>query len=301
MSKVPVLFIIFNRPEIALESFQAIKQYQPERLYIAADGPRKEKIDDAIKCKNTRNVIEQNIDWPCTVEKLYRDENRGCGRGPSEAITWLFDHEEYGVVIEDDCIVVPEYFRFCEELLEKYIDDDRVVQINCWNPRSKMNESSKYYFTGYPEITAWATWRRAWKHFDIELKDWNIIKKQVFKRFSLMEAIIHYYLWNKQYKIIKTSQKLDAWDYQWSIYVFLNNKLCIEPEVNLVRNIGVGTDSTHCEEDDNPLFLIGFGTLKFPLISPKEVSCDKTHEKFRSKIYVRHYVKLLYKHLGGVL
>jgi hypothetical protein len=299
--KIPILFIIFNRPAVALESFQAIRRYKPERLYLAADGPRPDKTDDRSLCEKTRELIVKQIDWDCEVKKLFRNENVGCGRGPSEAITWMFETEEYGAIIEDDCVVSDDYFRFCEELLPKYKDDDRIGQINCWVPRTAKQESNTYYFTGYPEITAWATWRRAWKNIDFEMKHWKAVRLNIFSRFPFLEACIHFYLWGKVYRLFQRGIKPDGWDYQWSIYIFMWKKLCIEPNVNLVRNIGFVAGSTHCEDTDNPLAKTAHGSLAFPLVHPDEIAWDRAREKRRSHTYCMYYVKLLLRKVKRAL
>jgi hypothetical protein len=290
--KIPVLFVIFNRPDAAMESFQPIKRYRPDCLYIAADGARPGREGEQGLCDRTRDLVLKEIGWDCEVRKLFRDENVGCGRGVSEAITWMFETEEYGAIIEDDCVVSDDYFRFCEELLPRYKDDDRIVQITCFVPEQHLKEINSYYFTGYPELCAWATWRRAWKNFDFEMKQWNQIRLKIFGRFPFPEACIHYYLWRKTYQTFRKAQKPHAWDYQWSIYIFMQRKLCIEPYANLVRNIGFGNDSTHCADTANPLARAVHGSLIFPLIHPDVIRVDKKNEKRRSRAYIVYYVNL---------
>jgi hypothetical protein len=300
-AKIPVLFVIFNRPDTAVESFQPIKRYRPDRLYIAADGARPEKEGEQALCDRTRALVLKEIDWDCEVKKLFRDENVGCGRGVSEAVTWMFEAEEYGAIIEDDCVVSDDYFRFCEELLPRYKDDDRIAQISCFAAEYSKKETNTYYFTGYPEICAWATWKRAWKNFDFEIKQWKQIRLRIFSRFSFFEACIHWYLWRQIYLGFRKKQKPHAWDYQWSIYIFMQRKLCIKPYTNLVRNIGFGGASTHCADVDNPLAKAVQGTLTFPLLHPEAIQSDKGREKKRSRKYVGYYVSLLLRKAGKSL
>ncbi len=298
--KIPVIFIIFNRPEQALESFQAIKRYKPERLYIAADGPRTHKQGENEKCNKTRHLILNEIDWECDVRKLFRTENVGCGRGVSEGISWMFETEEYGAIIEDDCIVSDDFFPFCEEMLYRYKDEDTVAMVNCFAPNYSNNTSNEYYFTGYPSICAWATWRRAWKNIDFEMKSWPKQRMQVFKRFTPIEACIHYLLWDKLYRKFKNRKKSNAWDFQWSIYIFMNNKLCVELKANLVKNIGFGEDSTNCSDSNSPLADASFGKLLLPLKHPQTISWDEKHEKQRSKEYTKYYTQLLFNKIKKI-
>lgn len=219
--KVPVLFICFNRPDLAIKSFQAIKRYKPDLLYLAADGPRDQNKEDIYLCEETRNMILKEINWPCKINKLFRDNNKGCGTAIFEAISWLFTFEEYGIIIEDDCLLSDDSFKFCEELLVKYKDNERIAQINLFSSRICYDESDTYFFTSYPEIWGWATWRRSWVNIDFEMKEWKRQKWKTFKLFSLPEAMIHYYMWQKTYKYFKKNEVQKVWDSQWSIYIFL--------------------------------------------------------------------------------
>lgn len=286
--KVPVLFVIFNRKDRALESFRPIKRYQPSQLYIAADGPRDGKVGEDCLCRETREAILSEIDWKCEVHTMFREKNVGCGRGVSEAITWMFETEEYGIVNEDDCVACDDFFLFCEELLPRYKDDERVVQINGFDIKYAGKTGNSYFFTSYPEIWGWATWRRAWKNIDFTMKDFPQIKRQLWKRFPFMEAFIHYLLWNRLYRHIRSGDKIYAWGFQWSIYVFMQHKLCINPVANLVVNTGFGT-GTNCNNAETPLASAKHGKIEFPLNHPSKVEADSYKERLRSKEYVSVY------------
>lgn len=287
-NKVPVLFIIFNRKDRALESFQPIKRYQPSTLYIAADGPRDEKVGEKRLCSETRDAILSEIDWKCDVHTLFREHNVGCGRGVSEAITWMFETEEDGIIIEDDCLVCDDFFLFCEELLPRYKDNEHIAQINGFDLKYSGKTCDSYFFTSYPEIWGWATWKRAWNNIDFRMNDFPKVKKTLWKRFPFTEALIHYLLWNRLYRNIKKGQKIYAWGYQWSIYVFMQHKLCINPFANLVINTGFGT-GTNCNNADTPLALAKYGKLEFPLSHPSRIETNFYQERLRSKEYVSVY------------
>jgi hypothetical protein len=296
--KVPVLFIIFNRPLLTIETFKSIKSYQPEVLYIAADGPRKEKENDVTLCKQTRELILKSIDWDCKIYQLFRNQNIGCGKGVSEAISWMFNTEEYGVIIEDDCSPNVDFFRLCEELLPKYLHEDKVMQINGLNQISKLKESNRYTFSYHPQIWGWATWKRAWKNFEFYMEKWPILKKRKehFKIFPFWEAIIREYIWSAYYEELKCKNVPRTWDYQWFISVFFNSGLCVVPDVNLVRNIGIGIDATNCTRQDQSVDELQYGKLLFPLHHPSSIRLDKKTNSLDSKYFMREkMIRLKYK------
>ena len=183
--KTAVLLVIFNRPETTQVVFEAIRKAKPPRLYVAADGPRTEVPSDAKKCKEAREIINQ-VDWDCEVKTLFREKGLGCGLGPSSAFTWFFEHEEDGIILEDDCLPSQSFFWFCEELLERYRHDNRVMHIggnNFLNGWQKDRDYS-YYFSNSGHIWGWATWRRAWKLFDFNISLYEKLKgKNYFQNF----------------------------------------------------------------------------------------------------------------------
>lgn len=298
--KVPVLFIIFNRKDRALESFQSIKRYRPTHLYIAADGPRTDKPGEKALCETTREAILNQIDWDCELFTLFREENVGCGRGVSEAISWMFETEEYGVINEDDCMASDDFFHFCEILLPLYKDNPDIAQINGFDLKYSSKQSNTYYFTSYPEIWGWATWKRAWINIDFQMKSFPDMRSRVFTRFSLMEALIHYFFWNRLYKHIERGEKIYAWGFQWSIYVFMNRKLCINPLANLIINTGCG-EGTNCNDPNTPLASAKYGKIQFPLLHPAIVAVDMAREGKRSREYVALYRNVFYSKVKRTL
>lgn len=283
--KSPILFIIFNRPDLAATTFKIIRQYQPDKLYIAADGPRPSIPNDKFLCETTRDIVLKMIDWSCDVHTFFRSENVGCGRGPSEAISWMFESEEYGIILEDDCFPLPSFFLFCEQLLCKYKDEENILQINGHNPSAFQAEGNTYNFSFYPKIWGWATWKRAWTLFDFNMDYWPVYRssRAYLKDFPFLEALMHRKIWDKYYKELKTENKPRAWDIQWSVAIFMNRGLCVVPQVNLVRNIGVGVNAT------NNLYASGenqeCGELYFPLVHPKKIELDKLTNTIDSQFY----------------
>jgi hypothetical protein len=301
--KISVLFIIFNRPEVAVISFESIRHYRPTRLYIAADGARPDKKGEDILCKKTRNNILSKIDWECDVRTLFRDENVGCGRAVYQAISWMFETEEYGCIIEDDCLVSVDYFKFCEYMLPLYKHEERIAQINCFRPKYvAKTQSDTYYFCTYPAIWGWATWRRAWQNMDFEMKNWHKIRWHVFKRFTFIEAIIHFLVWEKHYREIKRCSNIRAWGFQWSIYVFLQNKLCVSALPNLVINTGIHADATHPYIDrEHPQENNQYGHIDFPLIQPSAIEVNEQEERICSSQYIKNFFKVQFALLSQKL
>ena len=162
----PILFLIFNRPQLTARVFAAIREAQPSQLYVAADGPRSNRPGEADLCEQARRVIN-GVDWPCEVKTLYRQENLGCRQAVSSAITWFFDNVEAGVVLEDDCLPIESFFRFCSELLIRYRDDTRIGMISGNNHGFRIyDDSLSYSFSKHGAIWGWASWRRAWRLYD---------------------------------------------------------------------------------------------------------------------------------------
>ena len=176
--KSPLLFLVFNRPKTTRQVFEAIRAERPTKLYVAADGPRQNRQDEPERCEEVRRVAT-NVDWPCEVKTRFSDHNFGCKAGVSNGINWFFENEEEGVILEDDILPLPSFFAYCDELLERYRHDDRVAMISGCNLISsyyKPNES--YFFSRIPHIWGWASWRRAWQHFDISMNTWPVWRDQ---------------------------------------------------------------------------------------------------------------------------
>jgi hypothetical protein len=240
--RAPVLFLVFNRPEPTQQVFQAIRVYQPSRLYVAADGPRPEKGGEWTLCAETRSVLK-GVDWDCKVETLFRDRNLGCGTAVSEAINWFFDQEEEGIILEDDCSPDPSFFSFCEEMLDRYRDHPEVGSVsgNNFLPRG-LHMEQPYGFSKYVQIWGWATWRRFWKNYDFKLagewSEWN----EIIRRVNPVQNQANYWL-----QIFKTLRAglIDTWDYQVMFSSWRHEYVHIFPSRNLVTNLGYGTDATH--------------------------------------------------------
>jgi hypothetical protein len=238
------LFLVFNRLDTTKQVFQAIRQAKPPRLYVAADGARVNKEGEAEKVQAVRDYIMQNIDWECEVKTLFREKNLGCKFAPAGGISWFFENEEQGIILEDDCLPSQSFFWYCEELLEKYKDDESVYLVSGDSRGSEsFGMKEDYGFCKYPMIWGWASWASVWSKYDPEIRDWPS------QRNNLSEAISFYKPTNKfwQTKFSETyeNKNVSWWDYQLSYLLLKNKSKCIVPRVNLITNVGFGADATH--------------------------------------------------------
>lgn len=233
---VPILFLIYRRPDLTQKVWNEIASVKPARLYIAADGPK--NAEKSRVCIETRNITE-NINWNCKVQRLYRDTNLGCWRAVSEAIDWFFDSEEEGIILEDDCLPNVSFFHFCQQLLEYYRNDLSVGHISGSTHHKKSNKFSEasFFFSKYPHIWGWATWKRVWKDFKVNIKEYPPLN---VKYNSFIERV---YWWDKFRQA--AGFKIDSWDYQYLYLIWLKNLKAIMPEYNMIRNIGFDSRATH--------------------------------------------------------
>ena len=248
MTKTPVLLIGFNRPDTMKEVFKMVRKAQPQKLYYAVDCARVGKIGEEEKVDAVKAIIK-DVDWPCEVKTLFQPENRGCGYGPAEAITWAFENEDRLIVLEDDCVPTISFFSFCDQMLERYKNDERVEIIagRSHNSGSEFFEGQDYIFTHYAHTWGWATWKRCWKHFDIKMSDYPEFKKTGGANnvlFSKEEA--DYF--NKWFEGIYNNIEQEcthSWDAQWVYARLKSGALGIVPAKNLIQNIGeFGTHSS---------------------------------------------------------
>lgn len=260
--KTPVLFLVFNRPEITAKVFEEIKRARPERLFIAADGPRFTRPDDIKKCQQAREAVA-TIDWQCEVKRLYQEKNLGCKVGVQTALTWFFNLVEEGIVIEDDCLPDQTFFRFCEEILEKYRDDERFAIISGHNVVGTLDTPYSYVFTRFGHLWGWASWRRVWKLYEPTMTLWAHKEN----RKKIERAMNDPYMWHYRQRMYTDTYlgKKDTWDYQWESYRILHGILSIIPSHNMVENLGFGPDATHTKNAVSPLILPRLA-MPFPLV-----------------------------------
>lgn len=273
----PILFIIFNRADLTSRVFERIREQRPGQLFIAADGPRTSKPDELNHCSETREVT-RNIDWPCEVHRLERDVNLGCKIGVSSAISWFFEHVEQGIILEDDCLPDATFFPYCSELLERYRYETKVGLIgsNQFCPKSERpNYSSSYYFSKYPHIWGWATWRRVWQNYDVNIKNWTCDRKSLS---SISNPRVRKHFASRFDRVYSGAK--DIWGFQLVHLCLSSGLLAINPIVNLVENIGFDERATHTNKSDHNQIIPKTESMLFPLSHPNEIKADQKSDLF---------------------
>jgi hypothetical protein len=241
----PLLLITWRRPHTLRQVIDAIRPLAPTRLYVACDGPSPERPGEAEKVAATRRVIEQEIDWPCQLERLYSDVNQGCRIGVSRALSWFFDQVVEGIILEDDCVPHPDFFNYCSTLLERYRDDTRVWCISGSNfQRGRWRGDGSYYFSHYNHCWGWASWRRCWQHYDCDLEQWPDLMTSDLLKSIFVDPVERTY-WAKIWQRLLCQGQPNTWDYQWTFTCLVKGGLTALPNRNLVSNVGFGEYATH--------------------------------------------------------
>lgn len=280
----PILLIAFSRSDTVSAVIDSMRSVRPFQVYVACDGPRVEVSGEYELCMETRAVIDLGIDWPCEIHRLYRDVNRGCRYGPVEAIDWFFSQVEEGIILEDDVVPSIDFYYFCQELLVKYRKDDRIGSIggSCLSAPDP-SSSDDYVFSKFIQAWGWATWRRAWKHFEPEMETWPVVKKS-----GLLKDIggpdFARYLGKCFDRASGKNQSI--WDYIWMYSSLKKGYLSCHPTKQLVSNIGFDERATHTKGGKSPLGPIQ--SMEFPLRHPDILVAKKSNDD-----------KILYEHLGA--
>jgi hypothetical protein len=279
--KTPVALLIFNRPESTQKVFEAIRQARPEVLLVVADGPR--GSHEIERCKQARVIIDQ-VDWPCQVLKNYSDINLGCKNRVSSGLNWVFDQTEQAIILEDDCLPDVTFFRYCEELLEQYKDDERIMTI-CGSNRLGQwkHESQSYHFSLYGACWGWASWRRAWKHYDVAIQLWS--EPDVQRSVQHVISNPKRSAFQKMRFDAVHAGEIDTWDIQWMFSRLIQAGLSIIPSVNLISNIGFGAEATHTKWGHGRDANRTTSSISFPLERPKVIVADR---EFDNKVFQIH-------------
>jgi hypothetical protein len=241
----PLLLIAWRRPHTLRQVIDAIRPVAPRLLYVACDGPNPERPGEDEKVAATRHLIDHAIDWPCRIEKLYSDINQGCRRGVSRAISWFFENEEEGIILEDDCVPLPGFFPYCTSLLERYRHDCRVASIGGHNPVTTISRTTDLVFSRYFECWGWATWRRAWKMYDDNMKILGLEEQRsrMNSLFSTYEEVEH---WTRKAHQLLNTDSPSSWAYRFQLCSQAHNTVHAISLQSLVVNIGFDLDGTHC-------------------------------------------------------
>lgn len=288
-----VLLLSFNRLDTIKQTLAQIAKHKPPRIYLASDGARANKIlkdkilgdiPESKMVSDIREYLLANINWDCKIHTRFLSENLGCKLGVSTAIEWFFTHEEQGIILEDDCLPSDSFFGFCDEMLERYKTSDNIFIISGWSaldfaPKAKATLKEDYFFSKYNHIWGWASWRRAWKHYQREFIDFESEFKALNNFISKKEKK---YL----YKILKTYSegKIDTWDYPWSYSIWKQNGLCVYPKANMIQNIGFNRDDATHTTGDSKFATMKVYELDFPLKHPQEIIQNKHIDSINFKI-----------------
>lgn len=283
-TQTPVLLIFFNRPDHLIKTFDRVRRARPKKLYLAQDGARPGHPEDVEGIRACREIVS-HVDWECEVFERYCDQNHGCGQGPYQAISWVFDQEETAIILEDDCVADISFFPFCDQLLEKYKEDTRIGMITGLNHFTTWEcGDQSYFFAKTGANWGWASWKRVWQTYDYsfeaagcepllhKLED-TFINKRIAK-----DTIR---CWKRSKRMLEQNQKISYWDYQFEANKYLYHWMAIVPQKNLISNIGVGNDSTHnlVKAPYNNLPTFEMGEIKHPKYIIQDIGYDKKYYK----------------------
>lgn len=304
MLNTPILLITFNRPDHTRQTLRRILEAQPRDLYIFQDGARSGNANDALKCQQVRDVINELVaeykakhsSSLLTLHSYFSEANLGCGAGPMTGISWFFDNVEQGIIMEDDCLAHPDFFPYCEELLNRYKGTEvKFINSTLYDDRWKCDGS--YGFSHYMVTGAWASYREVWQGFDLDLKDMSALKF-AWHVYRLTGNLAEAEWWWYQVRAIQQDKnKKSYWDYQMQIHLFRQNALTIHPPVNLISNIGFDAEGTHTKGND------GRGDREvypiLPLSHPETVTADSKRDmrcwaKKQSKGLLKDILYIIY-------
>ena len=277
----PVALIIFNRPHTTRAVFERIRAARPPKLLVIADGPRRDRPDEARLCAAARQVV-QEVDWRCEVHTHFSDVNLGCRDGPAGGIDWVFSLVPEAIILEDDCLPHPSFFRFCDELLARHRGDPRVAMI-CG---SKLlgglpKDGASYFFSKYPCIWGWASWRRAWAQYDRSASAWPSFRRS--EAYRALTLPVERAYWERSFDSVHAGV-LDAWDYQWTLTCWRTGMLSVVPHCNLVSNIGFGPGATHTV-GLGPQANLPYREMPFPLVHPRQVMADREADNLHAATF----------------
>jgi len=286
----PVAIIVFKRLDATKKMFEAVRAAAPKELYIIGDGWRNETEKE--KCLAVREYLEGAVDWPCQVHKNYSDINLGLKKRIVSGLSWVFETAESAIILEDDCIPDASFFPFCEDLLEKYKDEPRIMHIAGMNFQQKNRDfttnGASYYFSRFGEIWGWATWRRAWNLYDVNMVTWPKAKEQGLLRKRIQDpAAVDYFEYRFDFVHNAGDDRTisDVWGAQWLFAQWLNDGLAIVPVTNLVSNLGVSPDATHQKATKVESQFTNAPTVPvaFPLVHPGDMEINQIADAFSLK------------------
>ncbi len=278
-----VALILFRRPDLTAQVFERIREARPPKLFLIADGPRPGNAEDPRLCAEARAAVER-VDWDCEVVRDFADENLGLKRRIPSGLDGVFDQVEEAIILEDDCLPHPSFFPYAEELLERYRDDERVVHIAGSQLLRQPPAGASYHFSRYVHVWGWAGWRRAWNLFDVDLTDWHADSEpereaRLQEMFEDEDERRYWgFVWNG-------SREIDNWDAQWSYAALSRGLLAVNPNRNLISNIGFSSDATNATTDPLGIARRPLQGIDFPLEHPQAVVRDERADGQASRFF----------------
>lgn len=287
----PVVFIIFNRPDTTRQAFETIRAAKPRKLLVVADGPRENRPGEAEKCTATRAIVDE-VDWDCDVQRNFSETNLGCRLRVSSGISWAFEVVDKAIILEDDCVPSMSFFPYCADVLDRYESDERVMMVSGNNFLfGHTTTADSYYFSRYPHVWGWATWRRAWAKYDLNMTEWPEIRgRKLFDQY--FPKISERYYWDSLFQYVYDGN-IDTWDYQWVYSIWANSGLSVAPARNLVRNIGFHATATHTT-GDAAYASLGAEELNLPLTHPSTMLASSDKDELEVKLRVAQSKALPY-------
>ena len=282
MFDTPVILFCFNRPTTVQTVFAQIARLKPKKLYLVADGPRKNHPDDIMLCAQVQNIILA-IDWECQISTLFFEDNQGCRKAFLQGLNWIFTQENHAIILEDDCVPDLTFFTFCQELLDLYEDQPQIMSIAGFRYLpDNINSAKSYCFSKYTQSWGWATWKRAWSLMDAELTTWDDLQQASWLDTYLLNQDYSTY-WRHIFNKMKNG--MDTWDYAWIYSCWKNSGLTIHPNVNLISPIGFGLNATHNRDEAHPAAFRKTIPMAFPLRHPGEIILQNHFEEWVEEHY----------------
>ena len=296
----PILFHVWNRIDVVKKVFAKIKETKPKILYFSSDGPRNN--EDKMKIRTIRKYVKNNVSWDCKLIKIFFKKNLGPKYAIIKAINEIFKKEKKLIIVDHDCLCDNSFFRFADELLEIYKNEEKIKLISGnYICKKNIKFDKSYYFAKHPQIFGWATWRRSWQEYDIEMKKFKKLTSffwlLIFFKLNIVKAI---YFYNK-FKLSKNG-KINTWDYQLLFSIWVKKGLVIRPTVNLSKHIGWGEQAFHGKHDDD-LKDIKVEKIRFPLKHPKYIipnnkADDHEYKRIRKLYYWKSILFYLKRYLS---
>jgi hypothetical protein len=282
--QTPVAFFLYRRPDRTERIFDQIRRARPGRLFLIADGPR--GAEDQPGCEQARAVVDR-IDWPCEVTRDFADRNLGLKHRIPLGIDRVFLEVERAIILEDDCLPEPGFFRFCDEVLDRYAGEEQVMHVSGSQLLRRFpSRAASYHFSRYVHIWGWATWRRAWGQFDLELRDWHDLDRA--DREARLESLFADENERRYWRYVwDNSHEIENWDAQWSYALLAREGLAANPNRNLISNIGFGTDATNALEDPFGIAARPLEGMTFPLEHPASIERDSEIDAAASALLFR--------------